>query len=69
MTAIVRVKRTYRGVYLSGRRRYVTVKWLRPGVRTVRSGIWQWQVGRLLVRLSWTLKASPVWGRCDRCGT
>lgn len=60
----MRVKRTYRGAYLSGRCRYLTAKWLRPGVKAIRAGLWQVQVGRLLVRCSWTLAHQQ--GRCCR---
>lgn len=55
----VGVRRTYRGFYLSGRRRYVKVKWLHPGVRAVRWGLWQVQVGRLLVRVAVRLLLCP----------
>lgn len=51
----MRISRTYRGVHLSGRRRYLTIKWLLPGVRPIRSGIWQARAGRVFVRLAWTL--------------
>ncbi len=52
---MVRLKRTVRGWYIVGRRRFVTVKWLRPGVVAIRAGIRTWQVGRLPVRVSRTL--------------
>ncbi len=51
----MKIRRTVRGVYLVGRRRYLTVKWLRPGVSAIQAGLRQWQAGRLLVRLSRTL--------------
>jgi len=57
MTTILKARRAYRSVCLIGRRRYLRVKWLLPGVRAIRAGIWQVQIGRLLVRQSWTLDA------------
>lgn len=53
----VKARRVYRGVAVIGPRRYVTVKWLRAGVWAVRAGLWQGQVGRLLVRVSRKLGA------------
>ncbi len=54
----MRARRTVRGWYLVVRRRYLKVVWLRPGVVAIRCGIRQWQVGRLLVRVSRTLSAA-----------
>lgn len=51
----MKLRRTYRAVRLVGRHRYLTIKWLHPGVQAIRAGLWQLQVGRLLVRLSRTL--------------
>jgi hypothetical protein len=59
----MRLKRTYGGWHLSGRRRYMTVKWLRPGVTAIRSGLWQRQVGRLLVRVARRLQSCGCCGR------
>ncbi len=53
----MRVKRAVGGFYVSGCHLFLTVKWLRPRLRALRGGIRQWQVGRLLVRLSPTLRA------------
>jgi hypothetical protein len=64
----VKIRRAYRGVYLAGHRRYLTVKWLRTGVRAIRAGLWQWQAGRLLVRLSRTLAARQCCPRTRRLG-
>ncbi len=56
---MVRLERAVRGWRIVGRTRYLTVKWLRPDVAAVRAGVWQRQVGRLLVRVSRTLAAQP----------
>lgn len=52
---MIRVRRRYRCVYVSGRRFLVAVKWLYPGVRAIDAGIAHWQLGRLLIRLNYTL--------------
>ncbi len=54
----MKVKRCVGGIFLSGRHRYMTVKWLRSGVQAIRAGLWQRQVGRLLVRISRKLRCS-----------
>lgn len=61
----LRVRRTYRGWYLSGRCRYLKVKWLHRDVRAIRAGLWQVQVGRVLMRCSWTLARTGRAGAVD----
>lgn len=59
----MRLTRIYRGWALSGRRRYLTVKRLRPGVRALPVGLWHLQLGRVLVRYSripWSLRSSAT---------